>query len=190
MSNHPSMCRSGIVRVFRAAFALAFALSVSAGLAFGQASSSAVNGTVTDQQGAVVPGTAVVLSSVETGIERRAESNAVGQYVFVNIPPGYYTIEASAQGFRTSAIEPFVLVVNQTATFDVVLEVGAVTESVTVEAIGAQVQASSSELGTAMTEQQVVDLPLNGRNFTQLLMLTPGASPVNVAQNRGRTTLF
>ena len=179
------MCQSGIVRVFHAAFAFALALSVSAGLAFGQASSSAVNGTVTDQQGAVVPRTAVVLSSVETGIERRAESNAVGRYVFVNIPPGYYTIEASAQGFRTSAIEPFVLVVNQTATFDVVLEVGAVTESVTVEAIGAQVQASSSELGTAMTEQQVVDLPLNGRNFTQLLMLTPGASPVNVAQNRG-----
>ena len=160
-------------------------LAVFAGQAFGQASSSAVNGTVTDQQGAVVPGTAVVLSSVETGVERRSETNALGTYGFVNILPGYYTIEASAEGFRTAAIEPFVLVVNQTATFDIVLEVGAVTESVTVEAVGAQVQSSSSELGTAMTEQQVVDLPLNGRNFTQLLMLTPGASPVNVAQNRG-----
>ena len=169
----------------RVGLALACLLASSAGVAFGQASSSAVNGTVTDQQGAVVPGTEVVLTSVETGIERRAETNAVGRYVFVNILPGYYTIEGSAEGFRTAAIEPFVLVVNQTATFDIVLEVGAVTESVTVEAIGAQVQSSSSELGTAMTEQQVVDLPLNGRNFTQLLMLTPGASPVNVAQSRG-----
>ncbi len=172
-------------RAIRTAFLLACALTVFAGLAFGQASSSAVNGTITDQQGAVVPGTEVTLTSIETGIERRAEANAVGRYGFVSVLPGYYTIEATAEGFRTSAVEPFSLVVNQTATFDVVLEVGAVTESVTVEAIGAQVQASSSELGTAMTEQQVVDLPLNGRNFTQLLMLTPGASPVNVAQSRG-----
>ena len=172
-------------RAVRKTILLACALAVFAGLAFGQASSSAVNGTITDQQGAVVPGTEVVLTSVETGIERRAETNAVGRYGFVSVLPGYYTIEATAEGFRTSAVEPFSLVVNQTATFDVVLEVGAVTESVTVEAIGAQVQSSSSELGTAMTEQQVVDLPLNGRNFTQLLMLTPGASPVNVAQNRG-----
>ena len=164
---------------------LAGCLALVAGQAFGQASSAAANGSITDQQGAVVPGAEVVLASVETGIERRAESNAVGRYVFLNLLPGYYTLEASAAGFRTSAIEPFVLVVNQTASFDIVLEVGAVTESVTVEAIGAQVQASSSELGTAMTEQQVVDLPLNGRNFTQLLMLTPGASPVNVAQSRG-----
>ncbi len=185
MSIHPSSYSSRNPRVLRPALALACMLAVFAGLAFGQASSSAVNGTVSDQQGAVVPGTNVVLTSVETGIERRSESNAVGNYVFVNIPPGYYMLEASAEGFRTSAIEPFVLVVNQTATFDVVLEVGAVTESVTVEAVGARVQSSSSELGTAMTEQQVVDLPLNGRNFTQLLMLSPGASPVNVAQNRG-----
>lgn len=167
------------------AAALISCLALFAGQAFGQASSSAVNGTISDQAGAVVPGAQVVLTSVETGIERRAETNAVGRYGFVNLPPGYYTLEASSEGFRTAAVEPFALVVNQTASFDLALEIGAVTESVTVEAIGAQVQASSSELGTAMTEQQVVDLPLNGRNFTQLLMLTPGASPVNVAQNRG-----
>ncbi|MDE0103504.1 MAG: carboxypeptidase-like regulatory domain-containing protein [Bryobacterales bacterium] len=132
---------------------------------------------MTDPQGAIVPGTQVVLTSVEAGIEHRTETNPVGRYVYVNIPPGYCMIKASAEGFRTAAIEPFVLTVNQTATFDIVLEVGELTQSVTVEAIGAQVQASSSELGTAMTEQQVVDLALNGRNFTQLLMLSPGASP-------------
>lgn len=169
----------------RTALAVACALTIFAAIGFGQASSSAVNGTVTDQQGAVIPGTDVVLTSVETGIERQAQTNAVGRYGFVNVPPGYYTLEAAVEGFRTSSVEPFSLVVNQTATFDIVLEVGAVTDSVTVEAVGAQVQSSSAELGTAMTEQQVVDLPLNGRNFTQLLMLTPGASPVNVAQSRG-----
>ena len=150
-----------------------------------QLSSAAVNGLVTDQSGAVVPGADIVLTNVETGVERRAQSNQSGAYGFVNINPGNYTLAASAEGFRTSTVAPFTLVVNQNATFDFPLEVGAVTESVTVEAIGAQVQSASSELGTAMTEKQVVDLPLNGRNFTQLLVLTPGASPANVAQNRG-----
>ncbi len=182
---HSSIVISRASRALVGAAVLAVALTVLSAPVYGQASSAAVNGTVTDQQGAIIPATRVLLTSVETGIEHRSETNAVGRYVYVNIPPGYYTIEASSDGFRTAAIEPFILTVNQTATFDIVLEVGAVTESVTVEAIGAQVQASSSELGTAMSEQQVIDLPLNGRNFTQLLMLTPGASPVNVAQSRG-----
>ena len=182
---HSSIFVSKASKALVGAAVLAVALTVLSAPVYGQASSAAVNGTVSDQQGAIVPATRVLLTSVETGIEHRSETNAVGRYVYVNIPPGYYTIEASSDGFRTAAIEPFILTVNQTATFDIVLEVGAVTESVTVEAIGAQVQASSSELGTAMSEQQVIDLPLNGRNFTQLLMLTPGASPVNVAQSRG-----
>ena len=160
-------------------------LSLLPQISFAQLSSAAVNGLVTDQSGAVVPGADIVLTNVETGVTRRAQSNQTGAYGFVNINPGNYTLEASADGFRTSTVPPFTLVVNQNATFDFPLEVGAVTESVTVEAIGAQVQSASSELGTAMTEKQVVDLPLNGRNFTQLLVLTPGASPANVAQNAG-----
>ena len=74
---------------------------------------------------------------------------------------------------------------NQKATFDITLEVGAVSESITVEAVGTEVQASTAELGSVMQRKQVLDLPLNGRNFTQLLTLTPGASPISVGQNRG-----
>ena len=74
---------------------------------------------------------------------------------------------------------------DQTATFDFALEIGAVAETVTVEAVGAEVQSSTAELGSVMAENQVVDLPLNDRNFSQLLTLTPGESPISIAQNRG-----
>ncbi len=153
--------------------------------AIAQLSTASINGVVRDVTGAVIPTAELTLDNVETGVSRRAVSNAVGNYAFLNLTPGIYTLQVSKEGFNTGAAEPFTLAVNQTATFDLTLEVGAVTETVTVEAIGAQVQSSTSELGTVVGQQQVVDLPLNGRNFTQLLTLTPGASPVSTAQNRG-----
>ena len=150
-----------------------------------QVSTATINGTVRDATGAVVPESDLVLQSVETGIERRSVSNSVGVYTFVSITPGIYVLSATKEGFRTSSLQPFTLAVNQTATFDFALEIGAVAETVTVEAVGAEVQSSTAELGSVMAENQVVDLPLNGRNFTQLLTLTPGASPISTAQNRG-----
>ena len=88
-------------------------------------------------------------------------------------------------GFRTHKLQPFTLVVNQTATLDLSLQIGEINQEVQVEAVGAEVQSSTAELGAAVTRQQVTDLPLNGRNFTQLLALTPGVAPVSVSQNSG-----
>ena len=167
------------------ALALTCALVLSHGIASAQVSTASINGTVRDSSGAVIPEAELTLENVETGISRRAVSNSVGNYALLNLTPGIYTLQVGKEGFRTGAIAPFTLDVNQTATFDLTLEVGAVTETVTVEAIGAQVQSSTSELGTVVGQQQVTDLPLNGRNFTQLMVLTPGASPVSTAQNRG-----
>ena len=150
-----------------------------------QVATAHINGVVRDTSDAVIPQAELVLGNVETGVERRAVSNEAGNYVFLNLPPGPYTLQASKEGFRTSIIEPFVLAVNQTATFDFSLEVGAVTESITVTAAGAQLQSSTAELGTVIEQRRVLDLPLNGRNFTQLLLLTPGASSANVSQNSG-----
>jgi len=160
-------------------------LLLSGDTATAQLSSAAINGTVRDASGAVVPQAEILLQNLATGVERRTVSNSVGNYLFLSLPPGNYVLLASARGFRTSSIQPFTLQVNQTATIDVKLELGAVTETVTVRAVGSEVQASTAELGAIMAERQVVDLPLNGRNFTQLLTLTPGASPVSVGQNRG-----
>jgi hypothetical protein len=162
--------------------ALALATAASA---FSQASTAAINGTLRDSTGSVVPGANLVLRNPATAVETRTTSNEAGYYAFLNVQPSQYTLEVSKAGFRTNKLNQFTLAVNQTATIDLVMEVGSVTEAVTVEAIGAEVQASTSEIGAVVAREQVVDLPLNGRNFTQLLSLTPGVAPVSVSQNTG-----
>ncbi|MDE0103814.1 MAG: carboxypeptidase-like regulatory domain-containing protein [Bryobacterales bacterium] len=132
-----------------------------------QTSSAAITGTIRDEAGAVIPDADLELTNIETGITVGSASNSVGKYNFLNILPGSYTLGATKDGFRPAAVEPFTLQVNQTATFDIVLEVGAVTETFTVEALGAQIQVQTSEIGNVVAERQVVDLPLNGRNFFQ-----------------------
>lgn len=156
-----------------------------AGLAFSQTSSATVNGSVRDSSGSRIPGAFLVLRNTATSVETRTETNEAGVYVLLNILPGQYTMEVSKSGFRTAKLASFTLAVNQTATLDLNLEVGAVEQSVNVEAVGAEVQSSTAEIGAVVSKQQVVDLPLNGRNFTQLLSLTPGVAPVSVSQNTG-----
>jgi hypothetical protein len=153
--------------------------------AHAQASTAAINGRVLDSSGGVVPEAEVALRSVDTGVVRRTRTNTSGNYVLLNVLPGSYTLDISKTGFQKSQLTAFRLVVNQTATFDVSLQVGAVEQSVTVEAAGVEIQASTAELGATVTSRRVVDLPLNGRNFTQLLALTPGIAPVSVASNSG-----
>jgi outer membrane receptor protein involved in Fe transport len=169
-----------IARIFLACLWLVFPATVTA-----QSSTASINGKVRDPSGSIVPGTDVVLTSAQTNVERRTTTNEAGVYVFLNVIPGQYRLQASKMGFRTSKQPAFNLVVNQTVTFDFNLQVGEITQEVTVEAVGAEVQSSTAELGAVVGHQQVQDLPLNGRNFTQLLSLTPGASPVSVAQNAG-----
>ena len=150
-----------------------------------QLSTAAVNGVVRDSSGSAVPGAAVTLKNTATGVQHTADSNQAGNYVFLSVAPGTYTLEASHAGFEKVHIEPFTLEVNQTATFDFRLPLGQIQQSVTVSATGEAIQASTAELGSVIAQKQVVDLPLNGRNFTQLLTLAPGASPANVSQNKG-----
>ena len=146
---------------------------------------ASVNGTVKDSSGAVVPGATVVLRNIETGVERRTVSNDVGVYVLEQILPGKYSIQVRKEGFRTAEEHGLTLEVNQTTTYDFALAVGSSQQIVTVAASVAALQTSTAELGTVIAKSEINDLPLNGRNFSQLLMLTPGVSPVNVSQNAG-----
>ncbi|MEO7142560.1 MAG: TonB-dependent receptor, partial [Bryobacteraceae bacterium] len=150
---------------------------------YAQLSSAAVTGVVRDSSGSVVVGVKLVLTNLDTTVSHSAASNSAGNFVFLSITPGNYSLEASAPGFETSKISRFTLAVNQTATLDVALQVGAVQQTLTVEAAGELVQSSTAEVGAVIAEKQVVDLPLNGRNFTQLLSLSPGVSPISVSQN-------
>lgn len=153
--------------------AIAILLLVPA-LCLGQVSTATVNGTVTDEQGAVIPGASLTLTNTETGVALGTETNEAGVYRFQNVQIGQYTLEASSAGFTTQKLEPFTLTVNQTTTLDFPMQIGAVTETVEVTAAAVQLQSSSAELGQAVEERTVKALPLNGRNFTQMLMLQPG----------------
>jgi len=168
-------------------FALAY---LSPPAAVSQTSYGSVNGTVRDPSTALIPSAQVTLTNTDTGLRTVRETNASGVYVFINVPPGNYKLSVQATGFSTAEEPPFPLRVNDVQTHDITLKVGAVTETVQVTAEGALLQQSTSELGTVINEEAVKDLPLNGRNFSQLLTLTPGATPVSTAQGSGGGTSF
>jgi outer membrane receptor protein involved in Fe transport len=149
-----------------------------------QTATGEVNGTIVDQTGAGVPASVVKLVNQATQIEMQVVTNQNGFFTFVNIRPGTYVLKVEAQGFKTAQVPQFDVGVNQTVTRNVGLTVGDVSQTVEVSSEGELVQQSSSELGTVIQEKVVQDLPLNGRNFTQLLTLTPGVTPVSTAQNR------
>ncbi len=150
-----------------------------------QSATGEVNGTINDRSGAAVPNATVRLTNQGTGIAEQATTNASGYFVFINVRPGSYTLDVEAQGFKKAQVPVFELSVNQTLKQNIALDIGALNESVTVTAEAPLLQQSSSELGTVISETAVRELPLNGRNFTQLLILTPGANPVSTAQGSG-----
>ncbi len=170
---------------FLASLLVVVAVLLSPSAAYSQQSSATINGTVKDSSGAVVEGADITLTNLDTSVARASVTNSAGNYVFVDILPGPYSMKVSKPGFSSITQERITMSVNQTATYDFTLAVGATQQSVTVEGTAVAIEASTSELGTVINEQAVKELPLNGRNFTQLLTLTPGASPVSVAQNSG-----
>lgn len=155
---------------------------VAPGFLQAQQASATVNGVVYDVSGAAVPDAQVRLVNVDTTVALTTKSNRSGTYVFLNVIPGNYTVQVEKAGFESIAQSQVKLDVDQTATFDFHLRIGQTTETVTVEASNAGVESSTAELGTVINSKQVNDLPLNGRNFTQLLTLTPGVAPVTLDQ--------
>ena len=143
-----------------------------------------LNGVVRDSSGAVIPQATVTLQNTDTGTERESLTNDSGLYVFVSVPPGEYVLKVTKDGF-TTATQGLHVLVNQASTLDFTLRVGSTQQSVTVEASAVNLETGNATLGSVIESKQVRDLPLNGRNFTQLLALTPGVSPVSVAQNSG-----
>ena len=163
--------------------ALATALIQPIQYAIGQSSSSGVNGVVTDPSGAAVQGARVTLKNVDTNVQRDTVSNGSGDYFFTSLPPARYTLMVSAATFEKESVSAFDVDVAQVVTLNVSLKVGSVNQSVTVEATNTEVESSTAQLGAVINETAVNDLPLDGRNFTQLLDLTPGVTPISTGQN-------
>jgi hypothetical protein len=152
--------------------------------AWAQATGS-LSGTVHDSTGAVVAGADVILRNTQKGFERKTLTNDSGIYVFVSVPPDEYRLTVTKAGFEVATQEQLTLLVNQAANQDFTLLVGSSQETVTVKADAVGIESGNATLGTVIQTQQVDTLPLNGRNFSQLLTLTPGVSPISTAQNAG-----
>src|SRR5918995_409143 len=155
------------------------------GLAFAQTSMGGVSGTVTDSTGAVVPGATVTLVNEATNVQNVRETNAHGYFTFVNVRPGRYVLTVELTGFNKAEVSAFVVGVNETVVRNVGLEVGALTETTVVTGQSELLQTGSAELGNIVEEKVIRDLPLQGRNFTQLLLLSPGVNPISTAQGPG-----
>jgi len=144
---------------------------------FGQATTAKVVGSVTDPSGAVIAGAKVDIRSVQTNLTRSTSTDQQGNYEFNFLPVGAYTLAVEATGFQTANVTSFQLSLDQTARVDVKLTLGQTAESIKVEAGAILMQTENATVGTVIDSQKVVELPLNGRSFVQLALLTPGVNP-------------
>jgi hypothetical protein len=149
-------------------------LSVS--LADAQIGSGALAGSVADQAGAAVPGATVTISGVATNHSRTAVTGDDGGYVFTGLAPGEYRVRVEREGFRLLVREGVRMVTGETIRLDLRLQIGGVTEAVSVKADASLLRSESSGLGHVIDNRRVVDLPLNGRSFISLASLAPGVA--------------
>ncbi len=151
-----------------------FILALSCASLFAQATAQ-ISGTARDQSGAVLPGVEITATQTDTGITRTTVTNETGSYVLPNLALGPYRLEAGLPGFRTYAQTGIVLQVNSSPVINVVLEVGQVSEQVEVQANAALVETRNSTVGSIIENERILELPLNGRNVTDLITLAGGA---------------
>ena len=150
---------------------------------FGQVDAGTVTGTVRDSTGAVIPGATVIVESVGTGLLIETGTGAQGIYVSPPLRPGEFTVTVRSEGFEPAA-KRFQLEVNQRAVVDFDLNLGAVTEVIEVLDVAPLLQTESATLSNLRTEKAIKDLPLNGRNWAQLILLSTGTQPAST-QSQG-----
>jgi outer membrane receptor protein involved in Fe transport len=155
---------------------LAFIACLFAGSLFAQAEigGATLNGTITDPTGATVPNAKVTVTNTSTGLTRTTQTNETGLYGFARLPVGTYDLTAEAAGFKAAKRTNLGLNVGAVVTMDVALEVGAAQETVSVNAEVPVVETTRSQTSTTVNEQAIRNLPINGRNFLDFTVLTPG----------------
>src|SRR6266550_3759261 len=147
--------------------------------ALGQGNKAEINGTVTDSTGAVVPGAKVTIVKVDTGAERTVTAGDSGEFSAPLLDIGGYKVTASKDGYQTTVRENIVLQTGDRLRVDFALNPGTVSSEVTITAGAPLVETESSDRSTVVTGREVTELPLSGRNFTQLATLMPGVAAAN-----------
>ena len=151
-------------------------IALGTSLVFAQGSTATILGVVRDASGALVPGVMVTIKHTESGLTRDVISSENGGYRVPSLPVGAYEISTTMPGFKQEVRRGINLVVGQEAVVDLTLQVGANADQVTVTEEAPLVNTTTASTSGVITEQQVKDLPLNGRSFDQLITLVPGAT--------------
>lgn len=155
-----------------------------------QVTAGTILGSVRDGTGAAVPGATVVVKEVNKGTSVEYQTNEDGAYTAPFLSPGTYTVNVQKAGFKPQATPPFELQVDQRARMDFTLNIGDVTATVEVTAAAPLVKSDSAELGQVITERPIRELPLNGRNFAQLVYLAPNVTPGQQGENLSGASSF
>ena len=166
---------------------LVFVVSLTAP-SWAQVDRATLSGTVSDASGAKLVGAKVSVGSVATGFTRATRASNSGAYQIPGLPVGSYTVSISKDGFNTAKFESVVLAVGQSRTLDVQLTVGAVSSAIEIAANATPLDQTNAEIGTVIGEQQIRNIPLNGRHWASLMQLAPGA--VNVGEGNQNSIRF
>ncbi len=159
-------------------------LPFSAGL-LAQVDTATLVGTVRDSSGAVIPNATVTVTAIDTNTKGSVKTDAEGNYVVTPLKVAKYAVAAEAAGFKTQTRESIILQVQDRIRIDFEMQVGAVSETINVSEAAPVVQTETSSLGEVIDSRQVTDLPLNGRDYTQLATLTSGVTDTSGGGNNG-----
>ena len=172
-------------RALRALYCILACALIPSGI-FAQTSAGSISGLITDTSGAVIPGVSLEVTDIDRNVSFETSTNEAGFYVVTPLPPGRYRIVAESEGFRRYILEPFPIVTQQKAGLDIELEIGEVTESITVAGTAQLIEATNSTLSGVVQNREITDLPLNGRNIYSLAVLTPGVFTRDPARGKFR----
>jgi hypothetical protein len=151
--------------------------------AHGQVAGATLSGTVTDASGSVIPNAQVAITDLATGVTRTVTTGGVGSYTTPNLLPGTYEIRVTATGFSTQVHKSITLTVGAQQALDIKMQIGQVSQTVEVTTEAPKIELASSTLGGDVTATNVRELPLNGRDWTQLATLTPGVMAIASIQS-------
>ncbi|MBY0373297.1 MAG: carboxypeptidase-like regulatory domain-containing protein, partial [Bryobacteraceae bacterium] len=167
--------------------ALLLLLSVSS---WAQVTTGTIAGNVTDGQGAAIAGAKITVTEISKGTSTVRQSDETGSYIVPFLIPGVYKVTVEKEGFKKAEQNEVTLAVNQQARIDIQLSVGNVAETIEVTAAAPLVSSSSAEVGQVIGQKAVQELPLNGRNFAQLVYLSAGVTPGQVGENLSGASTF